>query len=199
VDIRKDVLDWLLETGFQAAVDDLSITYSFAHPLNHQREVVRQSLSLPPRDPSALWGIQFFAEDGQQLLDRGDLCRKVFSSLVLAAGGGRGRVAYHATFYLKPQFQNRGFGGAVHQSELALYRKWGIREIQLTAFDEGRVVWPRKFGFRPIPILESILHAEYPAWAARNRKDPSRRDNILEYPDEFFLSRQQLDMYKVVA
>src|SRR5262249_13664763 len=110
----------------------------------------------------------------------------------------RGPVAVNSTLMLEDGFKRRGFARAVYAAEEALYRRWGVREIHISAIDDGRGVWMRHFGFRPIPTEEDALRRVYLRWASLRRRSLEAPDNILELPDEFFLSLHELSLFKVL-
>jgi hypothetical protein len=142
-----------------------------------------------------LWWICFLDAQGAEVLEP-PLARKVFAAAPLWSTGERGPLAYNAALYVRQQFRRQGFATVVYAREDDLYRRWGLREIQITAVQEGLVVWIKRRGFRP--RFPALLAAEYRYWAERRGLPVAAPASSHDYPDEFLLTRQQLDVFKVL-
>src|SRR5262245_41975033 len=143
--LRPDVLERLRGMPGAVADDDFQRTYAFTHPMNAAQRL-RSNHPLPGPD-GVQWQIELFDATGTPLCD-GWLARNAYCSHPLVASRGRGAVARNARFVLSPTFRRRGVATALYASEETLYRRWGIREIHITAQQDGPVVWVRGFGFR---------------------------------------------------
>lgn len=149
---------------------DLDATYSFDHELNGSRSLARQMHS----ERDLVWQLLVYEPGGDCLFcpEGGPLARKIVAAAPLYGGSrpSTGPVAFNAAFFLKREFRRRGFGTAVYAHEGDLYRRWGIREVQINATQDGPVVWLKR-GF--LPKEPGSLKTLYPSWAARNGYDPT--------------------------
>jgi GNAT superfamily N-acetyltransferase len=198
--LEAHVIAWLRD-GLERAVDerDLDVTYAFAHPLNERRALKRQSIERPPRptSESALWHVEFYEGAGRPVLE-GPLARRLWCAAPLwSTPGSRGAVALNARFVVRDEFRRRGFAQAVYASERELYSRWGVREIQLTATDQGPVVWVKSFGF--LPQDPELLAEQYRGWAARTGRPAEVPDDPKDYPAPFLSGCYGLMLYKVLA
>jgi hypothetical protein len=109
----------------------------------------------------------------------------------------RGPVAYNHRFELRPIARRQGIATRVYEAEGELYRRWGQREIHMTAMHDGLEVWVKKFGF--LPANAGALAAEYPGWARARGQPLEPPLDVREYPADFLRSRNQLDLYKVLT
>ena len=187
-------MQWL--ACLPGAVDqhDLTRTYAFVHPLNHRRSLARQVVSGDEGD--LMWWIEFFNIDGRAVTDPA-LSRRVFRAKAFFGSAGDGPVAYNAYFRIADEFKRAGFASAVYDSEDALYRRWEIREVHISAHDEGLVVWIKKFGF--LPAEPGVLAEDFATWS-RLRREPNRVPaQPADYPDAFLRERGILDVYKVLS
>jgi GNAT superfamily N-acetyltransferase len=157
---------------------------------------VRQSIE-PPLSDQVLWQIEFFEQSGGRVLDS-PLARKVFGSRSLYGERNRiGAVAYNAAFYLRPESRRRGFGRTLYVSEENLYRRWGIREIQMRAMEDGPATWIKHFGF--VPREPALLAQQYRDWAQRRGLPVDPPAQSADYPDPFLSSCNGLILYKVLG
>lgn len=190
-------VDWLKALPGVVGAGDLEATYAFRHPLNHSRELTRQSLQQAPAEESLLWWVELRTAKGEVVLEPG-LARRVLKSAALASVKENGPVVRNELFMIKKPFQRQGLARCLYDAELGLYQRWGVREIHISARDEGCVVWPKRFGF--LPSVPGYLRAAYASWASRREAGvqpaPSQ---ISEYPDEFLRSLSTLELYKVLS
>lgn len=189
-------VQWLQQLPGVVATSDLDVTYSFAHPLNQSRELVRESLAAGTDDEHLLWWMKIYAADRTEVLEA-PLARKVYRNLPLRAARENGPVVYNALFQVKHGFKRQGFARSVYAAEGALYKKWGVKEIHMNARDDGLVVWMKGFGFLPRSL--PLLAAEYVRWA-RQRPNVAQEPPALaaDYPPEFLRSRDSLELFKVI-
>jgi GNAT superfamily N-acetyltransferase len=190
-------IEWLRELPGTVHESELEAAYSFEHPLNQSRRLVRETLSLDAGDANLLWWIEFRTAEQEEILDP-PLARRIFKDTALASASGNGPVAQNALFMVKEQFRSKGLAKSLYEGELQLYKKWGLKEIHISARDEGCVVWPKKFGF--IPRAPRYLEENYVEWARRRHIElPATLPNVSDYPEEFLRSRKSLDLYKVIS
>jgi hypothetical protein len=196
--LEAHVVTWLRE-GLRGPVDerDLDRTYAFEHPLNAQREIARQSIQRPPGAPeSFLWHVRFYVSVGQEVLN-GPLARKLYPRAALWSDPGtRGVVAYNARLVLREELRGRGFARSVYTSEHDPYSRWGVREIQTRAEDQGPLVWVKAFGFQP--KQPELLAEQYRAWAIRNARPAEPPSDPRQYPAPFLSTCHGLMLYKVL-
>jgi hypothetical protein len=110
-----------------------------------------------------------------------------------------GKVVYNGLFFLKKEYQKKGIATLIYTIEEILYRKWQAIQIQLTATNDGKIVW-RKKGFI-LPYSEILsLEARYEQWCLDNGKKYFELKNISLFPEEFLLSTsvKQISMFKVL-
>jgi len=188
-------LRWLEQLPGSVAADDLDVTYSFPHELNHSRELAKQILQGSGDDENLLWHIQIYNADGEKVL-KAPLSRKIYASTPLRAVRENGPVVYNALFLVNERFKRQGLAKRVYTAEGRLYKKWRLREVHLNAREDGLVVWVKSFGF--LPRLPAVLATEYEDWAQRRRMDPTPPSRPADYPEEFLRSRDTLDLYKVI-
>jgi hypothetical protein len=198
--LTDTVHDWLsgnLDGTIQR--DDLDRTYAFPHRLNARREVTRQCVEKSGPEESALWNVEFFDEAGATILDCGHtVARRVLARARLyGKNGATGTVAYNATLYLRQDCRLAKFAKSLYGSELELYVRWGIREIQLRAHDDGPVVWVQRFNFQPTE--PELLRYRYRDWARTHREAaPEPPSRPADYPAPFLSRQQGLMLYKVL-
>ena len=110
-----------------------------------------------------------------------------------------GRVAYNSAFFLSPKYCKKGIGKTIYGLEENLYKKWGAREIHMTAARDGKAVW-RKFGF--ILFCDDVGNVEkmYKEWCRDNNIEYSELKDINRYPEKFLLSDwvSNFRMYKEI-
>ncbi|HET7890449.1 MAG TPA: hypothetical protein VFL34_02950 [Candidatus Sulfotelmatobacter sp.] len=132
----------------------------------------------------------FFQTDtGEPILDQ-HLERWLCNNKKLFSQPGRSRVAYRVRFYIRGNFQRKGFAHYISIQEEQLFKRWGATEIQTTAMDDGRWVWTReKFGYR-IPVADfQLLQQRYVEWQRElGRSEVRRADSLADFPKEFLLS-----------
>jgi hypothetical protein len=186
---------WLEAHGV-APIDrlDLDTTYRFKHELNGSRRLDR----LVAGDHDLLWRLLVYEPTQDECIFEGTpLARRIIAAAPLyGRRRTRGLVALNAAFFLKAKFQGRCFATCVYAREEDLYRRWGIREIQLNATSAGPVVWIRKFGF--MPRESGALALSYTAWARERGQDPEPPADPANYPVDFLKLRSHLTLYKVL-
>ena len=192
--LSAQAVTWLHATleAPSPASNDLEKTYDFSHALNARREC--KELTQQPQQ-SLVWAIRFFDQNDEPIL-YGELKREVFAEFPLTSEpGSRAAIAQNKLFWLADSFKKQGFARAIYEREMALYRSWGIREIHLTAVDDGLVVWIKRFGF--LPVKPDLLEEDYEGWARTWQRDPTPVPPC-NLPDDFLKSRDKLDLYKVL-
>ena len=189
-------VQWLQQLPGVASAADLDITYSFAHPLNHSRELAKESLTGPGPGEHLLWWMKIYTAERREVFDA-PLARKVYRSIPLQSIRENGPVVYNALFHVNPAFRRQGLARSVYAAEGLLYKKWGVREIHMSARDDGLVVWVKDFGFLPRSL--PLLAEEYVRWARQRRGvAPEPPTRAADYPPEFLRSRDSLDLFKVL-
>ena len=194
--LEANVVTWLDENLPDGAVDpfDLEETYSgLDQDFVPTPTLIQQQLGRNWTPPFFKWRLTFAHADGREIVDP-PLQRKVYGDLPLY-GGGRGVVVENDAFHIQEPFQGKGFARAVCGSEEALFNRWGVREIHLTAIEAGRVVWLKKFGF--VPVYTSLLAEEYEAWHADHPAlGPEPPLTPAEYPVPFLYSLERIMLWK---
>ena len=195
--LSADVTTWL-SRSFGRPVDerDLDRAYAFQHALNARRDLVRHGVQRRSPPEHVLWHVEFYDHHGEQVLDR-PLARKIYACLPLfGEAPTAGAVAYNATLYLRPECRHQGFGRSLYASEAELYVRWGIREIQMTALEDGPAVWVKHFGF--LPCEPEALAQAYADWAALRGLATEAPSRPADYPAPFLSDQQGLMLYKVL-
>jgi GNAT superfamily N-acetyltransferase len=93
-------------------------------------------------------------------------------------------------FYVRGNFQGRGFATYIVNREEDLFRGWGAQEIQTPAMEQGRWVWTRdKFGYS-IPAFDfDTLQQSYRDWQRIEKIGPPvRASRLSDFPRAFLLS-----------
>jgi GNAT superfamily N-acetyltransferase len=109
---------------------------------------------------------------------------------LLGEPGRRGKVAVRVKFYVRGNFQGRGFATYIVNREEELFRGWGAQEVQTPAMEAGRWVWTRsKFGYSTPEFDFGTLQQSYQDWQrSENIGSPVRASNLSDFPREFLLS-----------
>jgi hypothetical protein len=192
--LRAETVEWLQQLPGEAANDDLERCYGFAHALNADRQLTRETID----DEGFRWRLEILDPTGTRVLETA-LSRQVVRAEHLRSDRRKlGPVAYNHLFEVKTAYRRNKLATRVYEAEGELYRRWGLREIHMTAMHDGLWVWTRReFGFRPANA--GALAAEYPGWARARGQPLQPPQDIVDYPEEFLRSRNQLDLYKVLA
>lgn len=188
------ILAWLHGLCPSAQPDDLDVTYNLSHPLNHSRT---GAVSVQ-RASRLFWKVEFFEAGGRPVLD-GWLARNLLPSFPLVSMPGTGVVVRNERLHVLLTYRGQGFASAVYDSEDRLYRRWGVREIHLTAEKDGPVVWVKKRGFVPQDI--ELVRADWRRWCRRTGHPLEFPDDVSQLPEEFLLScysAGHLELYKVL-
>lgn len=195
--LRAATVEWLAKLPGEAAADDFDRCYAFEHRLNAERRLTKEHVFTSGHREHFMWWLEILDHAGERILE-GPLSREVLRSEVLhGRPGAEGPTVYNHLFKLKEYARRQGLGTLLYNAEGELYRRWGLSEIHMTAMDDGLEVWVKKLGF--LPVNAGALAAEYPGWA-RARAHPLEPPlNAVDYPSEFLRSRNQLDLYKVLA
>lgn len=198
--LPPESLSWLQERlPGEVQRGDLSEAYGFEHPLVGGVELDRAWVQqLPSQRQLFRWWVVFTGNDGDPLLEEGPLSRSLAPSAPLFRDTSEhGPVARNHSFFLKPAYQRQGIGRRVYASEDVLYRKWGVREVQVMATRAGPSVWVRKFGF--LPKEPEMLAVDYRGWARIRGLATTPPATPAEYPEDFLNSRPGLELYREVA
>lgn len=169
---------------------DLAMTYTFRHALIHSRKLVCQR----PQPDRLEWQVDILDAHGASLL-QGVLIRHVAPDVPLIEGG-RGPVAFNDYFVLQEHAQAKGIATLMYPRERCLYKGWGIREIQLMAEWDGRVVWVKKRGF--LPQDPALVARAYLRWAEQEGFKGPPPMNPADYPEPFLRWLPELPLYQVV-
>ena len=185
-----------LRSSVSGVVDELDLdrTYRFQHDLNASRCLERQHAS----ERDFLWRLLFFDGHGSGILNE-PVARKLCAALPYWGRRGVGPVAFNARFSLKECYWGQQFATAVYASERDLLLRWGIKEIQMVATDNGPAVWTRRrFGFRPKD--SGALAEKYVSWANRQRGDVQLEPptDPAEYPLDFLRTVSELFLYRTL-
>jgi len=137
----------------------------------------------------AIYFVAFFIDANEPLLEK-DLERWLCMNRKLLGQTGRGRVAVRVKFYVRRNFQEKGFATYIVNREEELFRGWGAQEIQTPAMEQGRWVWTRaKFGYSIPPFDFGTLQQSYQDWQRSERiGSPVRASSLSDFPKEFLLS-----------
>jgi GNAT superfamily N-acetyltransferase len=133
--------------------------------------------------------VSFRTDTGESVLDK-ELERWLCDNKNLLSRPGRARVVCRVKFYVRRNFQGSGLAEYILRQEEELFRRWGAKEIQVTAMDDGRWVWTRaKFGYG-IPVVDfNLLQQAYKEWQrATNAPVIHRADTVADFPRDFLLS-----------
>jgi GNAT superfamily N-acetyltransferase len=145
-----------------------------------------------------IYVVFFHTETDEPILEK-DLERWLCDNKRLLGQPGRSKVACRVKFYVRRNFQAKGFALYILGKEEELFRRWGAREIQVTAMEDGRWVWTRpKFGYS-IPIVDFQLHQQrYIEWQRETGvATVVRAAALADFPREFLLSAtSSLLLYK---
>jgi hypothetical protein len=195
---EPSLLAWLDENlPGDVVEDDLERTYAFRHPMNCSRTLEKLEIERRGPDHCALWWIDFFDARREKVLET-PLARKVFGSLRLVSEPRVvGAVAYNANFTLRENYRGQRFARVVYANEHDLYCRWGVREIHMTAVQDGRWVWMKYFGF--LPREPELLAEKYKGWASRRHPTPGPPTSPSDYPSDFLSSLGSLMLYKVLS
>jgi hypothetical protein len=141
--------------------------------------------------------VELFDEAGAELLE-GWLSRRAYPSLPLAGSPHSGPVVRNERLVVRATFRRQGLATGVYLSEDTMYRKWGVREVHLTATEDGPIVWLRQgFRFRD----EAAVLRSYAAWANRQRPPKPAVSNPAELPEAFLrhLGYGTVELVKVLT
>jgi hypothetical protein len=186
--LERDQLRSLANLGIQAEADDLQRAYCFTHPLIHEVELCY----FEPKKSGAEWQVQLLGWDGQPLLESPVIRRiKVNAHLVGHRRGQVGRIAISDLFRLRTDAQRKGIATLVYGRESALYRSFGITQIQMVAVEAGRGVWIKpEFGFRfTDPGQIALLYDEWSDGGSAPELES-------EYPPAFLATLGTLRLHK---
>jgi GNAT superfamily N-acetyltransferase len=143
--------------------------------------------------------VSFRNAGGEPILER-DLERWLCDNKRLSEKRGRARVACRVKFYARSNYRRQGFGQYILTREEDLFRRWGAKQIHVTAMDEGRWAWTReKFGYTLPSFDLNLLKQRYIEWQRENGLAPIIHAGALsEFPKEFLLSAatHSLPLYK---
>jgi len=180
---------------------DIRDTYSAAPRLgiDDGKTVLSLELLLKTTDGNKVTCfVSFYTEQDEPILET-DLQRWLCDNKRLLGRSGRSKVAYRVRFYVRRNFQGKGFARYILAREEELFRRWGAREIQVTAMDDGRWVWTReKFGYS-IPVADfDLLQQRYVEWQReRGAVDINRARVLSDFPKDFLLSAtSSVPLYK---
>ena len=191
--LRAVTVEWLQELPGTVANDDLEKCYGFEHALNADRKLLRETIN----DRSFMWHLEILDATGARVLEY-PLAREVVREEQLRSARSVGPVVYNRLIEVLVANPRQGLASRMYEAEGELYRRWGLREIHMTAVHDGLWVWTRKeFGFQPANA--GALAAEHPGWARLRGQPIQPPEDVVDYPEEFLRSRNQLDLYKVIA
>jgi hypothetical protein len=133
--------------------------------------------------------ILFHTDTGEAILEK-ELERWLCDNKKLLGQSGRSKVACRVKFYIRGNFQKRGFADYILSQEEQLFRLWGAREIQTTAMDDGRWVWTHpRFGYSAPDVEFQLLQQRYSEWQRETRAAAIiKAGTITDFPREFLLS-----------
>lgn len=104
--------------------------------------------------------------------------------------GARFKVACRIQFRISQKFQRAGLATYLLEREEQVFRKWGAREIQVSAMEDGRWVWTRpRFGYQIDSFQFESVQEKYKEWQRRCGSDVvSVGLDISSLPREFLMS-----------
>jgi hypothetical protein len=171
-DVRQSYL-----VEHRLGIDDGKTTFSF------------QVLAKTADGTRVNYQVLFYTDMREPILEK-DLERWLCDNKKLLGQPGRSRVAYRVKFYIRGNFQGKGFARYILVQEEELFRRWGAREIQVTAMDDGRWVWTRaRFGYS-VPVADfQFLQQRYIEWQREASTTAIKRaETLADFPKEFLLS-----------
>jgi GNAT superfamily N-acetyltransferase len=133
--------------------------------------------------------VGFRTSTGEPILETA-LQRWLCNNKRLLGQPGRSRVAYRVRFHVRSNFQGKGFAYYILMREEDLFRRWGAKEIQVTAMDDGRWVWTRRqFGYS-MPVADfQLLQQRYIEWQRETSAAAIvRAKTMFDFPRAFLLS-----------
>lgn len=181
VDLDDDFLAWLRSLGAPAEKGDLAGAYSFPHELNARRELLHTEQA----DDCVAWFVEFHASTGERTLTEPSQ-RKVLRNAPLqgTVDVAYGPIAFNVNLHVCVPLRRKGFGTALYGAELTLYSHWRLREVQLSAQDEGPFFFLTKQGFQPAEPEE--LRRSYEEWASDHPECPPQAPaDPRHYPESF--------------
>lgn len=195
--LEESLVGWLRRTLCPTADDaELDRCYAFAHPLNADRDIACNGVDPDDATQTLNWHVRFYDEaHGCLHHDNSWASRAALPAMVRWGAGGVGPVALNHFFKLKVEFQKHGFATALYAAEEALYRRWGIVEIQIHALWAGRVVWPR-MGF--LPKEPELMLIALRVWQEQEGWHGPLPSEFKNYPAEFLLNLDYILLYKVL-
>lgn len=171
--------------------DDVRDAYSnSSSPVILARTVLSFQVATAGADGTRVaYFVGFYIDAAEPLLDK-ELQRWLCTSRKFLGRSGRGRVAVRVMFYVRSNFQGKGFATYIVNREEELFRSWGAQEIQTPAMEQGRWVWTRdKFGYSVPPFDFDTLQQRYLDWQRSERAGrPVRASSLSDFPKEFLLS-----------
>jgi GNAT superfamily N-acetyltransferase len=197
--LNDDQLAALRDVGVGTARhDDLSSAYAFPHALN-KSGALKKGILEGNRPSRFRWWVLLRDGDGRCLFEgETPLARRVGQAMSLASGAvssgsGAATIAFNDQLKIEPTLRGKGLARAIYDAEEALYRRWGVREIQIPmAQDDGLVVWIKKFGF--LPQDPRTLAADYNDWPGSRSAGPV--STPAGYPEQFLRTQGTLALYK---
>lgn len=196
--LNESQINWLQASIFcQPRPSDLRDCYAFDHVLNGHRKTEKLSVDKPDTAPSLLWRLSFFTPASIPVLTT-PLARRVYPKRRLHGGTlALGPIAYNAELRINTDFRGQQFARKLYEAEAQLYSSWGLKQIHLSAEDEGLVVWMHSFHF--IPVDPEVLLVAWRRWLQRTGSpQPAERPPWHELPAQFLRTLGQIELYKVI-
>lgn len=109
--------------------------------------------------------------------------------------GKSGKIARREYLFIEFPYQRCLLATYLVPREENLFQQWGAVEVQLTAFEAGRIVW-RKFGYRIIHSEFLRLKHHYKVWCEEKQITPADINNDFQLPNDFLTSIRTFEMYK---
>jgi GNAT superfamily N-acetyltransferase len=156
--------------------------------INNENTKLRLELLTRTADGNKLiYSVSLYAGESEPVFLR-DLQRWLCDNkLCLGEPRERSRVAVRVGFFLRSAFQRAGLASYILPREEDAFRKWGAREVQLLAIDDGRWVWARpRYGYTVDVFEFQTLQEKYKEWQrAQGATSIRRAPDLSALPENF--------------
>ena len=138
--------------------------------------------------------VDWYTLDKMPVLQRAIL-NMLYGEGRLYSTGGTGKIVRREYMFIEFPYQRCLLATYLVPREENLFRQWGALEVQLTAFEAGKIVW-RKFGYRIIPSEFLRLKHHYKVWCKEKQITADDINSDLQFPNDFLTSIRTFEMYK---
>jgi len=138
--------------------------------------------------------VYLYTLDKMSVLQR-PILNILYGKSKLYSTAASGKIVRREYMFIEFPYQRCLLATYLVPREEDLFRQWGAIEVQLTAFETGRIVW-RKFGYRIIHSEFLRLKHHYKVWCKKKQVTADDINNDLQFPDDFLTSIRTFEMYK---